>query len=142
MLLHLKLSTILSVVLLLSLYGCASTAPQPVGLVNHLSYGQGLYQLKVTDRDPATASSQWQTAASRLCPSGFEQFDQSNSVVIDPNRPDPSTEKTKSFLGGGLIGLAMDDSAQSPGASVSGYLLCSGSGLDIASAKKIVYSRH
>lgn len=125
-----------------TLLGCASPRPmQVVNQVNHMAYGPGLYQLKATGSDQAMASVQWQTRASQLCPAGFNVFDVTNAIVLDPRQSDPSADKTKAFLGGGLIGLAMQDSAQNNSTVTTGYLLCNDSGLDIATARSMVYGR-
>jgi hypothetical protein len=137
-------SECLSALVLLVLCGCAS-APAPVQQaeqVNHIEYGRGLYQLKIVSHNQGLAAAQWQSAATRLCPAGFEEFDVSNAVTLDPGRPDPNTQKAKSFLAGGLMGLAMDDSEQNNGAIKTGYVLCAGSEFDIAAARTIVYGRN
>lgn len=138
-----RCSSLLALMLVL-VGGCASTsAPRPQAeLVDHVDYGQGLYQLKIASRDQGQASVLWQGAAGRLCPAGFTEFDVSNAVTLDSSRADPNTQKAKSFLSGGLIGLAVDNSEQTGSALKTGYVLCHNSELDMAAAKRLAYGRY
>lgn len=128
----------------LLLQGCAGSA----SLVNEVSYVRfhdSISQLKAVNKDGKLIPQELNKEATRLCPSGYQEFDVFASEVQGGSSSSSGTAAvTGGVLGGltgGLLGAGIDALNTDHGVLVIGYIVCNDSGFTTEHANDIVWGR-
>lgn len=111
------------------LAGCTSLPPIE-DTVTDFDFKNGLYQVKVVQKDSATIHNVWKAKADALCPEGYSSFDMFSDDV----------EGGGYIEGGpGLVGYAINEGIKERGQMLLGYILCNSSELTVKEAKSILW---